>query len=309
MQRILFMGTPIFACGILECLVKNNYHVVGVISQPDKKVGRKQILTPTPVKACALEYGIPVYQPEKIKDFAEQIQAMDLDLIVTCAYGQMIPESIFDAPKHGCVNVHASLLPKLRGGAPIHKAIITGEEKSGVSIMKTVKRMDAGAVCHMKEVAITEEDTMGSLHDKLMVCGQEALLEVIDDILADKAVFVEQDESGMTIARNISKEEEKVDFTQSAKDIYNQMRGLIPAPVSYAYLDGKKVKFHEVSLLHKTSKQPKGTILGFENGKMLVSLESDTLAVTVLQCEGKAKISAKDYENGAGRQAIGHCFN
>ena len=144
-MRILFMGTPVFACAILERLCQEGYTPVAVVSQPDKKTGRKQLLTPTPVKSCAMEHGIEVFQPENIKESAEWIRSLDLDLIITCAYGQFIPEAILNAPKHGSINVHASLLPKLRGGAPIHKAILYGEKETGVSIMRMVKKMDAGA--------------------------------------------------------------------------------------------------------------------------------------------------------------------
>lgn len=308
MKRILFMGTPEFACGILSCLVDHHYQVVGVVSQPDKKVGRKQILTPTPVKKLACELNLPVFQPEHIQDLYEELKALNLDCIVTCAYGQIIPEEILKLPKIRCINVHASLLPKYRGGAPIHKAIIQGETESGVSIMEMVKKMDAGAVCHVKKVEITKEDTMGTLHDKLMVCGQQALLEVFDDVLNGTAVFVEQNESEATFAWNVSKEEEKIDFTKNSMEIYNQIRGLIPVPVGYAYLDGKKMKFHEVSLLEKASSQEKGTILGIENDYLLVSLTDFILQVKVLQPEGKQKMTARDYFNGQGKKIIGKKF-
>lgn len=307
MKRILFMGTPVFACSILKCLVENQYHVVGVVSQPDKKVGRKQILTPTPVKSLALQYGLRVYQPEHIKDLYEELKQLDLDCIVTCAYGQIVPENILKLPKVRCINVHASLLPKYRGGAPIHKAILEGESESGVSIMEMVKKMDAGDVCHVKKVTIEESDTMGSLHDKLMICGQEALLEVLDDILENKAEFKPQDESQVTYAWNISKEEEKISFHDSAMRIYNHIRGLIPAPVGYAYLEGKKIKFHDVSLLHESSDQPSGVIIGIEKEALCVSLETKKLLIHVLQPEGKGKMKARDFANGQ-KNLIGKKF-
>ena len=308
MKRILFMGTPEFACGILSALMEHQYHVVGVVSQPDKKVGRKQILTPTPVKKLALAYHLPVYQPEHIKDIYEELKQLELDCIVTCAYGQFVPENILQLAKIRCINVHASLLPKYRGGAPIHKAIINGEKESGVSIMEMVKRMDAGGVCHVKKVDISEEDTMGSLHDKLMICGQQALLEVMDDILANKACFVSQDESQATFAWNISKEEEKIDFTKDGQAVYDHIRGLIPSPAGYAYLDGKKVKFHKVRLLHEKSMKSAGEIIGFEHDCLMVSLKEAILLIEMLQPEGKAKMSAKDFYNGHGKKLIGKKF-
>ena len=308
MKRILFMGTPEIACGILQSLVENHYNVVGVVSQPDKKVGRKQILTPTPVKQLAQSYGINVLQPESVRDIYEDIKAMDIDCIVTCAYGQFLPTSIIELAKIKAINVHASLLPKYRGGAPIHKCIINGEKETGISIMEMVKKMDAGAVCHVKKVEITEEDTMGSLYQKLMKCGQEALLEVIDDVLNGTATFIPQDEAQATIAPNVSKEEEKIDFTKDGMSIYNHMRGLIPVPAGYAYLEGKKMKFHEVSILHKESKEESGTILGLEDECLKVSLKDKTLLVKVLQPEGKPKMAAKDYYNGQGKKIIGKKF-
>lgn len=304
MRKILFMGTPVFACAILDRLCQEGYTPIGVISQPDKKVGRKQIITPTPVKTCALNHGIEVFQPESIKECQEWIQSLDLDLIVTCAYGQFIPEAILNAPKHGSVNVHASILPKLRGGAPIHKAIITGEKESGVSIMRMVKKMDAGAVCHVRKVKIEANDTMGSLHDKLMACGADALMDVLEDVLNDRAVFVEQKEEEATFAYNITKEEEKIDLNQSAHQVYNQIRGLIPSPVGYVYCEGKKMKIHEATLLERKVDEAVGTILGFENGCMQVALDQAILEVRTLQLEGKQKVNAKDFGNGAGRNLI-----
>lgn len=309
MQRICFMGTPQFACAILDRLCEEGYQPVVVVSQPDKKTGRKQEVTMTPVKACALAHGIEVVQPENIKECVEWIQSLNLDLIVTCAYGQFIPDAILNAPRAGSVNVHASILPKLRGGAPIHKAIITGEKESGVSIMRMVKKMDAGAVCHVKKVTIEENDTMGSLHDKLMQCGADALMDVLEDILQQKAQFIEQDESQATFAYNISKEEEKIDLSKDAFVVYNQIRGLIPSPVGYVLCEGKKMKLHDVALAHKRSNGAIGEIIGFEQDAMLVCLKDDTLLVKALQMEGKQKVSAKDFSHGAGRNLIGKCLN
>ena len=308
MKRILFMGTPDIAVGILKCLLDNNYNIVGVVSQPDKKVGRKQILTPTPVKSLAVEHNIPVYQPEKIGDIYEDLKALDIDLIVTCAYGQFLPTKILELPKIRAINVHASLLPKYRGGAPIHKCIIAGEKESGVSIMEMVKKMDAGDVCNVKKVEITESDTMGTLYQKLMICGQEALLEVIDKVIDGTAVFVPQNEEEATVAWNVSKEEEKIDFSLKGMKVYNHIRGLIPVPAGYAYLDGKKMKFHEVGILHETSSKPSGTILSIKDDALCISLEDKVLLVYMLQPEGKPKMKAKDYYNGQGKQLIGKIF-
>lgn len=309
MKRICFMGTPQFACGILQRLIDEKMQIIGVVSQPDKKTGRKQQLTMTPVKQLALENGLEVFQPENIKEASEWFKDKDLDLIITCAYGQIVPEDILNMPKQGCINVHASLLPKYRGGAPIHKAIINGEKESGVSIMRMVKKMDAGAVCNVKKVTIEDDDTMGTLHDKLIKCGADALMEVLDDVLSDKANFIEQDESLVTYAWNVSKEEELIDFNKNDLDIYNHIRGLIPVPVGYAMIDGKKMKFHEVCLLNEKPSASKGVIEGFDKQGMRIALDEYVLCIKTLQMEGKGKVSARDFGNGQGRSLIGKAFN
>lgn len=304
MSRICFMGTPIFATAILKRLIEEGHEIVCVVSQPDKEVGRKRILTATPVKELALAHQMKVLQPIRIGEICEELKAMDLDLIVTCAYGQFISDEILNIPVHGSINVHASLLPRLRGGAPIHKAIIQGENKSGVSIMRMVKKMDAGPYCHQKSVVIEESDTMGSLHDKLMEIGADCLMECLEDVLQDRAEFIEQDESQATFAYNISSAEELIDFSQSALSIYNQIRGLIPSPCGYAYIEGKKLKFHEVELIHEACVQPSGTIIEFTKRGMFVSLGSMILCVKVLQYEGKAKMLATDFANGIGKSLL-----
>ena len=308
-QRIIFMGTPVFACGILQRLIDEGCNIVGVVSQPDKKVGRKQELQPTPIKQLAEKYRIPVLQPQRIKEEYEPILALKPDMIITCAYGQIVPQIVLDAPAYGCINVHASLLPRLRGGAPIHKAIIYGEAETGVSIMRMVKKMDAGPVCAVASLKISETDTTGTLHDKLMAVGADCLAEVLPKLFADEAIFIEQDESQATFAWNISKEEELIDFNRPAKAVYNHLRGLIPSPVGYALINGKKMKFHQVSLSLEKSDAACGTILGFDADSMKVAVDGGIIHIHQLQLEGKAKTSAREFYNGAGRSYIGKEFN
>ena len=303
-ERIVFMGTPAFACEILKALKAAAYDVVMVVSQPDKKVGRKQLVQPTAVKELALSYGIEVFQPISIQKEYEHILEMKPDLIVTCAYGQMIPIALLNAPKHGSVNVHASLLPKLRGGAPIHKAIINGEKETGISIMRMVKQMDAGAVMKQSHVAITDEDTTGTLSEKLSKSGAALLLECLPAILNDTAVFEEQEESKATFAYNISKEEEKIDFTKSLDEIYNQIRGLIPSPVGYALLNDKKVKIHKVRKYVTSHHFETGTIVGMVENGYAVAVKGGYLLMAELQMEGKSKVDAKNFYNGAGRNYV-----
>lgn len=296
--KIVFMGTPEFACSILQTLIDNKYDVVGVVSQPDKKVGRKQILTPTPVKKLALENNIEVFQPNKLNKDYQQIIDWNPDLIVTCAYGQMISDTILNLPKYGSLNVHASLLPKLRGGAPIHKAIIYGEKESGVSIMRMIKQMDAGSYMLQKKVTIDDEDTAGSLHDKLMVAGSEAIIEAIPLLVSGKAEFVEQDDSQATFAYNISKEEELIDFSKDVNDVYNQIRGLIPWPVSYMTQNDTNYKIHGIKRSDLMVSTVKVGNLFVKNKKLYLACLNGCLEVTKIQKAGKKVMDASSFIAG-----------
>lgn len=298
--RIVFMGTPLFACDILKSLVEEGYNVVAVVSQPDKKIGRKQEVVMTPVKALATSYGIPVVQPIKIKTDYEEVLAYQPDLIVTCAYGQIVPKALLDAPKFGCINVHASLLPKLRGGAPIHKSIIFGEKETGISIMRMVEKMDAGAYMMQEAVLIEEQDTTGTLHDKLKALGAQMIKKAVPLIIEKKAIFTEQDESQVTYAWNVSKEEEKIVLDNDLQTVYNQIRGLIPWPVGYILLDGKKCKLWSVRKEVKEHQEPIGKI-SFKD-HVYIAVQGGYIIVDELQLEGKTKVSAKDFMNGAGKK-------
>lgn len=302
-MRIVFMGTPIFATAILEQLLNDGYHVVGVVSQPDKKVGRKQVLTATPVKQCALKHSIAVFQPEHIKTDHDTIKQWQPDLIVTCAYGQMIPEHILSFPKYGSLNVHASLLPKLRGGAPIHKAIIYGYDKTGVSIMRMVKQMDAGDYMLQKEISIDVDDTTSTLHDKLMVCGAEAISEAIPLLLSNQAKFIPQAEAEATFAYNISKAEEYIDPNDTMQNVYNHIRGLISWPVGYIICQDKKIKIHEAKRGKLETKYSPG-VLFVEDKHLYLQCSDGCVELLQVQLEGKVKCDAKAFINGAGRNFI-----
>ncbi|MEF9962444.1 MAG: methionyl-tRNA formyltransferase [Erysipelotrichaceae bacterium] len=303
--RIIFMGTPVFACEILKCLVKEKYNVIGVVSQPDKKVGRKQIVTPTPLKLLALSYGMDVYQPIHIKDDIEILCALKPDLIITCAYGQFIPQSLLDYPTFGSINVHASLLPKLRGGAPIHKAILYGYKESGISIMRMIKQMDAGSVMAQSHVAIDDCDTMGTLSEKLAKSGCALLIESLPKILDGSAVFKEQDEALASYAYNISKEEEKVDFNQDIKLVYQHIRALIPTPTAYALVNHKKIKFHQVRCKVEAHHHTPGKLIGLIDQGYAIATINGYILVDELQIEGKSKCDARSFFNGMGRSLIG----
>ncbi|MDE6195991.1 MAG: methionyl-tRNA formyltransferase [Erysipelotrichaceae bacterium] len=306
--KVIFMGTPQFACSILQQLIDDQYTILAVVSQPDKKVGRKQIIQQTPVKKLACQYNIPVLQPISIQKEYDQIIAMQPDLIVTCAYGQFIPEVVLQAPTYGSINVHASLLPKLRGGAPIHKAIIYGYKESGISIMRMIKKMDAGAVMSQVKVPIEITDTAGDLHDKLMVAGAKLLSESIPLIINQSAQFVEQVEEEATFAYNISKEEEFIHFLRPLDEVYNHVRGLIPFPSGYGIINGKKIKFHKVCKKEAQHQYCAGTFIGMMDDAIAIACQGGFLLVYELQMEGKTKVDAKSFYNGSGKQFIDHIF-
>lgn len=304
------MGTPEFSVPVLEALIEN-YQVVGVVTQPDKEVGRHHEIKPTPVKEVALKNNILVLQPQRIKKEYQEILGLNADLIVTCAYGQMIPKEILDAPKYGCINVHASLLPKLRGGAPIHRAIINNETRTGITIMYMVEKMDAGDILAQEETPIFKEDNVGILHDRLSKMGAKLLIETIPDLINGKIKPIPQKEEEVTYAWNIKREEEKIDFNQRTIDIYNQIRGLNPWPGGYALLEGKVVKIYEARISDSFFTTKKNGEIGkiYEDG-IGVSTKDGEIIITKLQPSGKRKMLAKEYLNGVYEEdLLGKVFN
>ncbi|WP_400163277.1 methionyl-tRNA formyltransferase [Brevibacillus sp. TJ4] len=303
--RVLFMGTPDFAVASLEALLAAGYNVVGVVTQPDRPVGRKQVMTPPPVKEAALRHGLPVLQPEKIRadESLDEVLSLAPDLIVTAAYGQILPKRLLDAPRYGCINVHASLLPKYRGGAPIHKCIVEGEKESGVTIMYMVEALDAGDMLSKVVVPIEERDTVGTLHDKLAAAGSRLLTETLPKLLAAEIVPEPQDHEQATFAPNIKRTDERIDWSRTAEQIYNQVRGLNPWPVAFTTCQGKVWKVWWVEKLpwHDAGQAP-GTIIGKEEDGLLVACGSGAVKITELQPEGKKRMSAYDFLRGAGSQ-------
>jgi methionyl-tRNA formyltransferase len=302
MTKVIFMGTPDFSVPVLQSLIDEKYDVIAVVTQPDRPVGRKRILTPPPVKVAAENHGIPVYQPEKIRDEEElnQVLALNPDFIVTAAFGQILPNALLEAPKFGCINVHASLLPELRGGAPIHYSILQGKEKTGISIMYMVEKLDAGDIISQVEVDIEESDHVGTLHDKLSEAGAKLLIETIPQLLAGDISPVKQDDSKATFARNIKREQEKINWSKDGEEIYNHIRGLHPWPVAYTTLDGSVMKVWWGEKVTADSSSP-GEIVRIEEGGFVVSTGNSTgIKITDLQPSGKKRMSAKDYLLGAG---------
>ena len=302
--KILFMGTPDFSVNVLEGLIEN-YDVVGVVTQPDKEVGRKHEIKFSPVKELALKNDIRVYQPKKIKEEYEELLKLDVDMIVTCAYGQIIPKILLDFPKYGCINVHASLLPKLRGGAPIHKAIINNYSRTGVTIMYMVEKMDAGDIISQVETPIFPDDNVGILHDRLSEKGTKLLLETIPKIVSGDIHPIKQNEDEVTYAWNITREEEKIDFNKNTLDIFNQIRGLNPWPGAYAIFDGVVVKIYASRISDSFFTTRKNGEIGkiYEDG-IGVSTNDGEIIITELQFAGKRKMSVKEYLNGVDSQKL-----
>ncbi|CAD2076955.1 methionyl-tRNA formyltransferase [Phocicoccus pinnipedialis] len=297
MTKIIFMGTPDFSVPILEAVHKE-YEIDLVISQPDRPVGRKRVMTAPPVVAAAKELGISVYQPENVsKDGLETIEQMKPDLIITAAYGQLLSEAILQAPRLGAINVHASLLPKHRGGAPIHRSIIEGDEKTGVSIMYMEKTLDSGDVIAQKEVAILNVDNVGTLHDKLSTLGRDLLLEVLPSILNSTNDRTPQNHDEATFSPNISKNDEYIDFDRSARDVFNHIRGLNPFPGGYTKLDGKRLKLYNAKFTDEKTTEPAGKILEITEDGFMVATKDELLLITEVQPAGKKRIQAVDFIN------------
>jgi methionyl-tRNA formyltransferase len=298
MPTIIFMGTPEFSVSILE-KIHQQFGVSLVISQPDKPVGRKRVLTAPPVAEKAASLGIDLYQPERIKDSEalEKIAAYQPDIIITAAYGQILPKALLDVPRLGAVNVHASLLPKHRGGAPIHRAILNGDKESGVTIMYMAEGLDSGDTISQVRTPIMDNDNTGSLHDRLSELGGELLIKTLPDIFNGTNARTPQNEDDKTVSPNISKADEKLDFNQVARTVFNHIRGLSPSPGAYTMLDDKRLKIYAAELVEGTSKGIPGTIIKKDDSGFYVAVKDGILLITEVQPSGKKKMAARDYAN------------
>lgn len=295
---IVFMGTPDFAVPVLDALAKK-YPVRAIVTQPDKPVGRSGKITESPVKKWAQEHTVLVLQPTNLKEQYMDIISLQPTMIVTCAYGQILPRELLVYPVYGCINVHASLLPKLRGGAPIHRAILNGHTKTGITIMYMNPRMDEGDIITQREVEITDTDTASSLHDKLSKVGSELLVETIPAILDKTAPRIEQDDTLATYAFNISKEDEKIDFNKNSQIIYNQIRGLNSWPGAYAIFKGKRMKIWQSRISYDSyNGKLNGQITKIHHDGIGVKCDNGEIVLTIIQPEGKPKMRAIDYYNG-----------
>ncbi len=298
-MRIVFMGTPEFAVPCLQKLIDCGHEVTGVFTQPDKPQGRKMILTPPPVKELALANSIKVYQPVKMRDgeALEMLKEANPELIIVVAYGKILPKEILEYPEYGCINIHASLLPKLRGAAPIQWSIINGFDKTGVTSMQMDEGLDTGDMLIKGELEISENETAGELHDKLSVLGAEILEKTINNLLAGTLSAEKQNHDQFTYAPMLSKELSPIDWNLSAKEIHNKIRGLSPWPSANAKLCGKTVKIHKSILTNENGGKP-GEIIKADK-KLIVSCgDGKCIEIVELQAEGKKSMSAADYLRG-----------
>ena len=295
-KRVIFMGTPEFSVPVLEMLIKET-NVIGVVTQPDSYVGRHHELKFSPVKEVAVKNNIKVFQPEKIRNDYQGILDENPDIIITCAYGQIIPTILLETPKYKAINVHASLLPKLRGGSPLHRAIINGYKETGITIMYMAPGMDDGDIITQESVEIKDTDNVGIIHDELSIMGRDLLLKTLPSIFDGTNTRTKQDESEVTFAYNIKREEEKIDYNKTALEVYNQIRGMYPFPVAYTTLEDEIIKVCEARLGDKKKGNP-GEIVEIYNDGFGVMCKDSEIIFTKIKPSGKKEMNVKDYLNG-----------
>ncbi|MGZ9586997.1 methionyl-tRNA formyltransferase [Paenibacillus marinisediminis] len=307
MTKIVFMGTPQFAVPVLQMLLDEGYEVAAVVTQPDRPVGRKRVLTPTPVKALALEHGITVWQPEKLRksETVQDIQALAPDLIVTAAYGQILPKAVLDVPCYGCINVHGSLLPAYRGGAPIQRSIINGEPKTGVTIMYMAEGMDTGDMISRVEVPITDADNAGTMFEKLSVEGSELLRRTLPELLAGSITAVPQDHEAATYAPNLKREDERIDWSRTSRELFNQVRGLVPYSGAFTTWNDEVFKVWATKLTSAAVRgdQQPGTVLNVSEQGIEVKTGDGSLLLTEVQPAGKKAMPVQEFMRGGKLEA------
>lgn len=302
-MKIIYMGTPDFAVAPLEAILKAGHEVTAVVTQPDRQKGRGREVQYSPVKECALSYGIPVLQPLKIKekDAVEELRKYPADIFVVAAFGQLLSEEILNMPRLGCINIHASLLPAYRGAAPIQWCVINGEEKTGVTIMQMAKGMDTGDILLQKEVVLDEKETGGSLFDRLMETGAELIVEVLPKIEAGELTPVVQKEELATYAGKITKDMGNIDFAKSAVTIERLIRGLNPWPSAFTHYKGKILKIWEADVVSECANAENpvpGTVIAMDKESFTLAAGEDALRIRSLQPEGKKRMSCAEFMRG-----------
>ncbi|MCR5097219.1 MAG: methionyl-tRNA formyltransferase [Erysipelotrichaceae bacterium] len=303
-QRIVFMGTPQFAADILAGLFADGYNIVAVVSQPDKEFGRKKVLKPSQVKMKALELGIPVLTPRKVRYEYEEILAYEPDLIITSAYGQIIPKELLEYPKYKCINTHGSLLPLYRGGAPIQRAIINGDKQTGITIMYMNEKMDEGDVLYQKAIDIDIHDTASDMFNKLSVLALSMLREFLPELFAGKVNPVKQDNDKASYAYNLEKELEHIAFNDDVLNVYNHIRGLLDNPGAYVMIKDRKYKLEKVFFEYADDADA-SVFKGLEKDYLRLDALNGFIMVYMIKPEGKNSMDAKSFYNGAGRNLIG----
>lgn len=313
-SKIVFMGTADFSTTVFKALIAAKYKIVAVVTQPDRQVGRKKVLTAPDLKIAAEELKIPVLQPERIKDSYQEVLAYQPDIIITAAYGQIIPKAVLEYPKRGCINVHASLLPKYRGGAPVHYAILNGETETGVTIMQMVAKMDAGDIIQQAKLTIGDKENVGSLYNRLAKLGADLLVETMPVLLSGQYISYKQDETRATYSPIIKRADEKIDWAAKATTIANKVRGLDPWPGAYTVYEGKNVKLwagdiHDCpnAQVHHSHQKP-GTIVKIFSDAIGVKTGDLIYLITELQVEGKKRMSTAEYLRGHSIFKAEHSF-
>lgn len=295
-MKVVFMGTPEFSVPILESLIETT-DVVLVVSQPDKEVGRKKVLTPSPVKMCAESHGIKVLTPNRIKEEYEAVLNAHPDIIITCAYGQIVPKVMLDYPEYGCINVHASILPKYRGASPIQSALLNGDKTTGVTIMYMDEEMDTGNIIHSKEIEIDELDNYKTLSDKLSILGRDLLISVLPKIQEDENFNIPQDNELATYTKKIKREDERLDFNNDAKDVYNKIRAFNPTPLANTIILGEEWKIIEAEVGNETKEAP-GTITNIAKDSFSIACNDKEIVIKKVKPFGKKEMLVKDLFNG-----------
>jgi methionyl-tRNA formyltransferase len=323
-MKIAFMGTPDFAVACLEALIGAGYEIAAVVSQPDRPQGRKKLLVPTPVKAAAIAHGIPVFQPERLRhsDVVDALRRMAPDLIVTAAYGQILPKTVLEIPRYGCINVHGSLLPKYRGGAPIQHAVRDGETVTGVTVMYMAEGMDTGDMISKVEVAIGRDDTSGSMFAKLAQAGAELLLATLPKLIAGEVNAVPQSHEEATYAPNLKREDERIDWSWPSERIYNLVRSLLPDPGAFTMWSGNVLKVRgcedpsddregspESAALNPSksasaNRPVPGTVLALSDSGIEVVTGDGSIRMTIVQPAGKSAMDAGAFVRG-GQMKVG----
>ena len=308
--KVVFMGTPDFCVPILESLIEN-CKVIGVVTQPDKEVGRRKEIKFSPIKEVALNNNLKVFQPIKIRNDYQDILDLNPDIIITCAYGQIIPKELLDYPKYGCINVHASLLPKLRGGAPIHHAIIDGYKETGITIMYMDSGMDSGDIIEQSKTKIEDSDTVETLHDRLSLMGRDLLIKTLPSIIEGTNKRIKQEEKDVTFGYNIKREEELIDFNKTRREVFNHIRGLNPFPGGYFILNNKIIKVYKVNEINDNKYQDKknGEIVKIDKEAFYIKVIDGLIQVLEIKLEGKKKMKVRDFLNGNQDNLLGLIVN